>query len=176
MTCEPGLILGRVIIMTVKLPKTSSACQGDVYFEVWPLLRHYTATDSARLKCDNSVWWLATKQRTGVQFRARAGALLGPTYILNQWVPCTPLPGVKRSDCEPHHSPPSISEVKNSWSFSFTPPILLHRLLLIHWDSAISSSKYFFKQGDKNALLRELYKHATKPQSTIVIIISTYIL
>jgi hypothetical protein len=38
-----------------------------------------------------------------------------------QWVQ-----GVKRSEREPDHTPPSNAEVKNSWSYTFSLPIRLH--------------------------------------------------
>jgi hypothetical protein len=39
-------------------------------------------------------------------------------------------PGVKRPGREADHSPPSIAEVKNAWSYTFTPPIRLHGVVL----------------------------------------------
>jgi hypothetical protein len=35
-------------------------------------------------------------------------------------------PAVKQSEREACHPPPSIAEVKNAWSYSFTPPIRFH--------------------------------------------------
>jgi hypothetical protein len=35
-------------------------------------------------------------------------------------------PGVKRPGREADHSPPSIAEVKNAWSYTYTSPIRLH--------------------------------------------------
>jgi hypothetical protein len=40
--------------------------------------------------------------------------------------------GVKRPGREVYHSPPSSAEVKNAWSYTFTPPIRLHGVVLIY--------------------------------------------
>jgi hypothetical protein len=39
-------------------------------------------------------------------------------------------PGVKRLVREADHSPQSSAEVKNAWSYTFTPPIRLHGVVL----------------------------------------------
>jgi hypothetical protein len=39
-------------------------------------------------------------------------------------------PGVKRPEREADHSPPSSVEVKNEWSYTFTPPVRLHCVVL----------------------------------------------
>jgi hypothetical protein len=39
--------------------------------------------------------------------------------------------GVKRPGREANHSPPSSSEVKNEWSYTSTPPVRLHGVVLI---------------------------------------------
>jgi len=43
-----------------------------------------------------------------------------------QWVAGSLYLGVKRPGREADHSPPSSVEVKNAWSYIFTPPIRLH--------------------------------------------------
>jgi hypothetical protein len=40
------------------------------------------------------------------------------------------LPGEKRPEREADHSPPSSAEVKNAWSYTSTPPIHLHGVVL----------------------------------------------
>jgi hypothetical protein len=40
-------------------------------------------------------------------------------------------PGVKRPEHEVDHSPPSSAEIKNAWSYTSTPPIRLHGVVLI---------------------------------------------
>jgi hypothetical protein len=37
---------------------------------------------------------------------------------------------VKRPGREADHSPPSSAEVKNAWSYTFTPPLRLHGVVL----------------------------------------------
>jgi hypothetical protein len=39
-------------------------------------------------------------------------------------------PGIKRQGRVADHSPPSSAEVKNAWSYTFTPPIRLHGMVL----------------------------------------------
>jgi hypothetical protein len=39
-------------------------------------------------------------------------------------------PGIKWPGCEADYSPPSSEEFKNEWSYSSTPPIRLHGLVL----------------------------------------------
>jgi hypothetical protein len=38
--------------------------------------------------------------------------------------------GVKRPEREADHSPPSSAEVKDAWSYTTTPPICLHGVVL----------------------------------------------
>jgi hypothetical protein len=38
--------------------------------------------------------------------------------------------GIKRPGREADHSPPSSAEVKNAWSYTSTPPICLHGVVL----------------------------------------------
>jgi hypothetical protein len=40
------------------------------------------------------------------------------------------LPGVKQPVREVDHSPPSSAKVKNAWSYTSTPPIRLHVVVL----------------------------------------------
>jgi hypothetical protein len=37
---------------------------------------------------------------------------------------------VKRPELEADHSPPSTAEVKNAWSYTSTPPVCLHGVVL----------------------------------------------
>jgi hypothetical protein len=55
---------------------------------------------------------------------------LGHTQPPIQWVPGALSMGVKRSEPEADHSPPSSAEVKNAWSYTSTPPIRLHGVML----------------------------------------------
>jgi len=40
------------------------------------------------------------------------------------------LPGSKAAGRESDHSPPSRAKVKNAWSYTSTPPIRLHSVVL----------------------------------------------
>jgi hypothetical protein len=55
---------------------------------------------------------------------------LGPTQPPIQWVPGILSLGVKQPGSEADHSPPSSSEVKNVYSYTSTPPICLHGVVL----------------------------------------------
>jgi hypothetical protein len=53
-----------------------------------------------------------------------------PTQPPIQWVPGVLSLRVKRPGREAYHSPPSSGEVKNAWSYTSTPPIRLHSVVL----------------------------------------------
>jgi len=55
---------------------------------------------------------------------------LGPTQPPIQWVPEALSLGAKQSEREADHSPPSIVEVNIAWSYTSTPPIRLHGVVL----------------------------------------------
>jgi hypothetical protein len=55
---------------------------------------------------------------------------LGPTQPPIQWVPQALFLGIKRPGREADHSPPSSADVKNAWSYTSTPPIRLHVVVL----------------------------------------------
>jgi hypothetical protein len=55
---------------------------------------------------------------------------LGPTQPPVQWLPEALSLGVKRLGCDADHSPPPNAKVKNSWSYTSTPPIRLHGVVL----------------------------------------------
>jgi hypothetical protein len=63
-------------------------------------------------------------------FTAASRPVLGPTQPPIQWVPGTLSLGVKQLGREADHSPPSRNEVKNAWSYTSTPPICLHGVVL----------------------------------------------
>jgi hypothetical protein len=54
-------------------------------------------------------------------FNAASRTVLGPTQPPIQWVPGALSLGVKRPRREADHSSPSSAEVKNAWSYTFTP-------------------------------------------------------
>jgi len=55
---------------------------------------------------------------------------LEPNQPLVQWIPVALTPKVEWSGREADHSPPSSAEVKNAQSYSSTPPIRLHGVVL----------------------------------------------
>jgi hypothetical protein len=55
---------------------------------------------------------------------------LGPTQPPIKWVPGALTPGVKQLGREVDHSPPSSAKVKSEWSYTSTPPICLHVMVL----------------------------------------------
>jgi hypothetical protein len=63
---------------------------------------------------------LATMSRTA----------LGPTQPPIQWAPGALSLGVRRPGREGGHSPLSSAEVKNAWSYTSTPAIRLHGIVL----------------------------------------------
>jgi hypothetical protein len=55
---------------------------------------------------------------------------LGPTQPPIQGVPGAPSVGVKWPECEADHSPTSSAKIKNEWSYTSTPPIRVHGVVL----------------------------------------------
>jgi hypothetical protein len=47
---------------------------------------------------------------------------LGSTQPPIQWVPVAISPGVKRPECEAHHTPPTSAQVKKIWIYTSTSP------------------------------------------------------
>jgi hypothetical protein len=79
------------------------------------------------------VWRLGfdSRQELGIfLFTNASRTALGPTQPPIQWVPWTLSLGVKRPGLEADHSLPSSAEVKNDWSYTSTPPIRLHGVVL----------------------------------------------
>jgi hypothetical protein len=95
----------------------------------WEANSHSASQEKSR---DSSVEWLATGWTIGVLgFDSRRGlgiflfttasvTALGPTQPPIQWVVGFSL-GIKRPGREADHLPPSSAEVKNVWSYTFTP-------------------------------------------------------
>jgi hypothetical protein len=61
-------------------------------------------------------------------FTTASRPALGPTQI--QWIPGALSLGVKRPRREADHLPPSSAEVKNARSYTSTPAIRLHGVVL----------------------------------------------
>jgi hypothetical protein len=60
----------------------------------------------------------------------RPDRLWGPPSLLSSGYQVFPW-GVKRLGCESDHSPQSNAEVKNAWSYIYTPPIRLYSLVQV---------------------------------------------
>jgi hypothetical protein len=72
-----------------------------------------------------------SRRRMGIfLFTTASRTALGPTEPPIQWVPGPLSLEVKRPGREADNSPPSSAEVKNAWSYTSTPPIRLHGVLL----------------------------------------------
>jgi hypothetical protein len=63
-------------------------------------------------------------------FTTASSPALGPIQAPIQWVPGALSLGIKWPGRETDHSPPSGAEVKNAWSYTSTPPIHLHDVVL----------------------------------------------
>jgi hypothetical protein len=63
-------------------------------------------------------------------FTTASRTALGPTQLPIQWVPGVLCREVKRPGSEADHSSPSSAEVKNAWSYTSTPSIRLHGVVL----------------------------------------------
>jgi hypothetical protein len=61
---------------------------------------------------------------------------MGPTQPPIQWVPGALSLGVKRPGLEADHSSPSSADVKNAWSYTFTPQYVFMAWCLVkHGDN-----------------------------------------
>jgi hypothetical protein len=56
-------------------------------------------------------------------------------YIIYYWVPGALPLGIKRPELEAAHSPPTNAEVKNAWSYTFTPQYVFMARCLVHRDN-----------------------------------------
>jgi hypothetical protein len=82
---------------------------------------------------------LGTGDRGSIPDRARdfvfyapaSRRALGPIRPSNQWVLGALSPGIKWPGREVYYSRPTSTEVKNAWSYTSTPPVGLHSVMLI---------------------------------------------
>jgi hypothetical protein len=71
-----------------------------------------------------------SRRGLGIFLFTASRTALGPTQPPIQWVPGAPSLGVKRQRREADHSPPSSAQVRNEWSYTSTPAIRLHVVVL----------------------------------------------
>jgi hypothetical protein len=81
-------------------------------------------------RLDNQVLGFDSLQGLEIFLTTMSRTALGPTQPPIQWVPGALSLEVKQPGCEADHSPPSSAEVKNVWSYTSTPPIHLHGMVL----------------------------------------------
>jgi hypothetical protein len=72
---------------------------------------------------------LAGARNFSLHHRVRTGSV-GLTQSPVQWIPGTLSLRVKRPGRETDHTPPFSAEVKNAWSYTSTPPVRLHGVVL----------------------------------------------
>jgi hypothetical protein len=67
-----------------------------------------------------------SRQRQRFLFATASKPVPGPTQSPIQWVQGDVSPAVKQPGREAYHSPLFRAEVKNTWSYTSTPPIPVH--------------------------------------------------
>jgi hypothetical protein len=66
---------------------------------------------------------------------------VGPPSLLSIWYGGALSPGIKQSEPETNHSPPSTADVTNVWSYTSTPQyVLIAWFLVKHGDNVIQTS------------------------------------
>jgi hypothetical protein len=85
-------------------------------------------TDYSTSGAEINAWRYNSIDR-GSMVRFPAGAP-GPTQPTIQWIPGALPLGVKLPGRETDHSPPCSAEVKSAWSYTSSPPISLHGVVL----------------------------------------------
>jgi len=118
--------------------------QIEILFRPFSPLPHFFIlhiSSTSRIKCWVFLWVfrhlynlkpsvnvLASKCTT--KFQTHINPIPGPTQLPIQWVPGALSLGVKRPRRKADHSPPSSTEVRNAWSYTSTPQIRLHGVVL----------------------------------------------
>jgi hypothetical protein len=79
---------------------------------------------------DSIVKWMISAGLQIFLFATAPNPALGPTQPPIKWVPRALSPVIRQPKRDADHSPPSSAEVKNAWSYTSTPPIRLHGVVL----------------------------------------------
>jgi len=87
--------------------------------------------DSAEVGCPFFLYTCMIIQRWATGWMNRGSTALGPTQPPIQWATGALSLGVKRQGREAYHSPPSATEVKQVWSYTFTPPYVFMAWCLV---------------------------------------------
>jgi hypothetical protein len=91
--------------------------------------------------------WFESRQDLGIfLFTTASRPALGPTQPPIQWVPGALSLWVRRPGREADQSPPPSAEVKNGWSYTSTPPIRLHGVVLSYSTGTTLALPYSLKQ------------------------------
>jgi hypothetical protein len=119
------------------------AYRNVLYFTILTILSDLYKSPSSTLCKGAGIaqWYSAAIRARWSRFESRYGLgiflcttesrpFLGPTQPPIQWVSRALSLGVKWPGREADHSPPSSAEVKNVWSYTSTPPISLHDVVL----------------------------------------------
>jgi hypothetical protein len=108
----------------------TESCRENVLVENRVRLAGIAQRYSARLRPG---WWgVSTPSRSSeFFFDSVSRPALGPIQPPIQWVPGTLYLEVKRPEHESDHSSPSSTKVKNSWSYTSTPPNTFMVLYLV---------------------------------------------
>jgi hypothetical protein len=85
--------------------------------------------------------WFESRQRLGIFPPRRPDRFWGPPSLLSNGYQGLFFLGVKRLGSEADYSP-SSAEVKNAWSYTSTPPIRLHGVVLCY-------SNFTLENGEK---------------------------
>jgi hypothetical protein len=120
---------------------------------------------SARLRAGWS--GVQIPEQLGISFfTTTARPALRPTQPPLQWVPGALSPEGRRPGRETDHSPPSSAEVKNEWSYTSTPRIRLHGVVLSYEKHRDNFMFYLL-----HSVLKSIYSKATETHDSRVCIV-----
>jgi hypothetical protein len=89
-------------------------------------------------------------------FATASRPILGPTQSPSQCVPGILTPGLNRPEREADHTPPFSAELKNAWSFTSTPPVRPHGVVLQQWMSLLTRPCFDSRCSNFSSMQRAL--------------------